>query len=217
MRKPGQRSGRKAEKEGTDRQKGEQRGGRDWRGKGEREWEETVTGASERGHRPAERDNELSCGPCRSQTGSPDDTSVGLTQPDSVISPLKTCRRHGGQRQHNAHTHRDYTVFQASFRLLLNVRRWPALLSTADRKDETIHLTIFGYMFQVPALFFFVYSLLCHTTFYPYNFRVIVIWKGKLLKQFIFRHKTHDKLVKRGAWLWIKLHTQGIAHLFTFS
>lgn len=57
--------GEKAEKEGTDGQKGEQRGGRDWRGKGEREWEETVTGASERGHRPAERDNELSCGPCR--------------------------------------------------------------------------------------------------------------------------------------------------------
>lgn len=62
-----------------------------WRGKGEQEWEETITRAAERGHRRTERDNELSCGCCWSQTGSPDDTSVGLTHPDSLISLLKTC------------------------------------------------------------------------------------------------------------------------------
>lgn len=104
----------------------------------------------------------------------------------------------------NTHTQRDYSVFQASFRLLLNVRRWPALLSTADRRDDTNRLTVFRYTFQIPALFL-VYSLLCHITFNPYHFRVTVIWKWKLLKQFIFLHKTHDKLVKCDAWLWIKL------------
>lgn len=61
--------------------------------KGGREWEETITGAAERGHRRSERDGKLSCGCCRSQTGSPDDTSVGLTHPDSVISLLETCRK----------------------------------------------------------------------------------------------------------------------------
>lgn len=36
----------------------------------------------------ARRDNELSCGSCWSQTGSPDDTSVRLTHPDSNL-PLQ--------------------------------------------------------------------------------------------------------------------------------
>lgn len=35
-------------------------------------------------------DNKLSCSCCWTQTGSPDDTSVSLTYPDSVISLLKT-------------------------------------------------------------------------------------------------------------------------------
>ena len=65
---------------------------------------------TERGHRRPERDNELSCGSCRSQTGSPDDTSVGLTHPDSLICPLKTCMEQQtdeaeGKDNTHRHTH----------------------------------------------------------------------------------------------------------------
>lgn len=87
-----------------------EQGGEKWQGKGEREGEETIAEAAERGHRLAERDNELSCGSCWSQTGSPDDTSVGLTHPDSLISLLKTSmKQQTTQRGKTTHAHSGIT------------------------------------------------------------------------------------------------------------
>jgi len=57
----------------------------------------------------SQRDDKLWCGCSWTQTVSPDDTSVRLTHPDSVISPLEASE---GQQA----TRRDYSVFQARFR-----------------------------------------------------------------------------------------------------
>lgn len=56
---------------------------------GEKESKETIIRVGR--HSWAERDNQRSCSCCWSQTGSPDNTSVGLTQRDALISLLKSC------------------------------------------------------------------------------------------------------------------------------
>lgn len=84
------------EKEDTDRRRVKMQGGENWRGiRGTRAGRNNNEGTD----RP-ERDNQLSSGCSRSQTDSPDDTSVCLTHTDSIIALFKTCRQHRGQRQH---------------------------------------------------------------------------------------------------------------------
>lgn len=72
-----------------------------WRGKGELQQRGLQSEGTD-GQRGA---NKLSCGYCRSQTGSPDDTSVGLTHPDSLIPLLKTCMEQQTTQRGKENTH----------------------------------------------------------------------------------------------------------------
>lgn len=71
----------------------EMQGGEKWRGK---KGDESSGKRQKQGHRRGgERDYKLSCGGRWSQTGSPDDTSVCLTHPDSnlTLKDLQTTQR----------------------------------------------------------------------------------------------------------------------------